>query len=187
MLLPEELRKQVLHELGRDHSRKLGAAYSMLTVVRYITAYGPTPPDATTVLARVKDLASKAHAVRQHGLYVDVRGGVVMSPADVSEYEARKMVNEVKEVLDIGGALVDWSTVMWAKGDQLDEARSALAHAAQAANAGPAAVGEFIRSGRLADIERRVEVAQSDPEFLQPHWLERILRAAASDAPASED
>ena len=116
-----------------------------------------------------------------------------MSPADVSEHEAREMVNEVKEVLDIGGAFVDWSTVMWAKGDKPDEARearSALTRAAQAAKAGTAAVDEFIRSGQLADI-KRLEVVQSHPEFLrgisQPDWLERILRAAASDAPASDD
>ena len=70
------------------------------------------------------------------------------------------MVNEVKEVLHIGGALIDMSTVRWAKGEQPDEAWLALARAAQAAKAGTAAVEEFIRSGRLADIERRVEVVQ---------------------------
>jgi hypothetical protein len=101
------------------------------------------------------------------------------------------MVNEVEEVLEIGGALIDVSTVMWGKGDQPDDARSASAHAAQAAKAGTAAVEEFIKSGRLADIERRIEVVQSDPEFLrrinEPHWLEFILRDAASDAPAADD
>lgn len=190
MLSPEEPGEQVPLDLGRDHRRKLGAAYSMLTIVRYITAYGPPPPDAAAARASVDALAIKAHAARQRGLYADVRGGAVRSPADVSEPEAREMVNEVKEVLHIGGALIDLSTVRWAKGEQPDEAWLALACAAQAAKAGTAAVEEFIRSGRLADIERRVEVVQRDPEFLrrisEPQWLERILRAAASDAPASD-
>lgn len=189
MLSPEEPGEQVSLDLGRDHRRKLGAAYSMLTMVRYITAYGP-PPDAAAARASVDALAIKAHAARQRGLCADARGGAVRSPADVSEHEAREMVNEVKEVLHIGGALIDMSTVRWAKGEQPDEAWLALARAAQAAKAGTAAVEEFIRSGRLADIERRVEVVQRDPELLrrisEPQWLERILRAAASDAPASD-
>ena len=194
MLLPEEQREKVPRDLRYDHRRKLGAAYSMLTIVRYITGYGPPPPDATAARARVDELADKAFDARNRGLFADARGRAVMSPADVSEHEAREMVNEVKEVLDIGGALVDWSTVMWAKGDKPDEAREArlaLTHAAQAAKAGTAAVDEFIRSGELADIKPRVEVVQSHPEFLrgisEPDWLERILRAAASDAPASDD
>lgn len=185
MLSPEEP-----GDLGRDHRRKLGAAYSMLTIVRYMTTYGPPPPDAAAARASVDALASKAHAAKQRGLYADACGSGVRSPTDVSEHEAREMVNEVKEVLDIGGALIDMSTVRWAKGEQPDEARLALARAAQAAKAGTAAVEEFIRSGRLADIEWRVEVVQRDPEFLrrirEPQWLERILRAAASDAPASD-
>lgn len=65
-----------------------------------------------------------------------------------------------------------------------------MVHAAQAAKAGPAAMEEFIRGGPLDDIERRVEVVQTHPEFLrsrEPDWLECILRAAASDAPANDD
>lgn len=122
LLLPDELREQALRALFRDHTRKLGAAYSMLTLVRYITSYGPTPPDPTGARARVDALAEKAFVSRNRGLFADARDRAVTSPADVSEHEAREMVNEVKEVLDIGSALVDLSTVMWAKGDKPDEA-----------------------------------------------------------------
>jgi hypothetical protein len=194
MLLPEEQREKVPRDLSQNHRRKLGAAYSMLTIIRYITPFGPPPPDPTAARARVDALANKAFDARNRGLFADAGDGAVMRPADVSEQEAREMVNEVTEVLDIGGALVDLSTVMWAKGDKPDvawEARSALTRAAQAAKAGTAAVDEFIRSGQLAEIRRRVEVVQSHPEFLrgisEPDWLERMLLAAASDAPASND
>ena len=37
MLLPEEQRERVPGDLRRNHRRKLGAAYSMLTIVRYVT------------------------------------------------------------------------------------------------------------------------------------------------------
>jgi hypothetical protein len=194
MLLPEEQREKVPHDLGRSHIRKIGAAYSMLTIVRYITPYGRPPADATAARARLDELARKAFGARNRGLFADAYDRAVMSPADVSEHEAREMVYEVREVLDIGGALVDLSTMRWTKGDKPDEdreARSALTRAAQAAKAGTAAVDEFLRSGQLTDIKRRVEVVQSHPEFLrgisEPDWLERILRAAASDAPASDD
>lgn len=193
ILSPEELREQVPLDLGRDHVGKLRAAYTMLTIVRYITGYGDVPPDAMAALARVDELASKAHAARQRGLFADVRRGAVRSPADVSEREARAMVSEVREVLDTGGTLIDMSTLMWANGEkgyQPDAARSALAQAAQAVRAGTAAVDEFIRSGRLADIERRAEAVQSDPDFLrrtrESHLFERLLCTAASDASAND-
>jgi AbiV family abortive infection protein len=189
ILSPEELREQVPLDLGRDHIGKLRAAYTMLMIVRYITGYGDVPPDAMAVLARVDKLASKAHAARQRGLFADVRNGAVRSPADVREDEARAMVSEVKEVLDTGGTLIDMSTLMWAageKGYQPDAARSALAQAAQAVRAGRPAVEEFIRTGRLADIERRAEAVQSDPDFLrrthESRLFERLLRTAAPDA-----
>ncbi len=89
MLSPEEPGEQVPLDLWRDHLRKLGAAYSMLTIVRYITASGPPPPDAAAARASVDALASKTHAARQRGFYADARGGAVRSPADVSEHEAQ--------------------------------------------------------------------------------------------------
>jgi hypothetical protein len=161
----------------------------MLTIVRYMTVLGP--PNDTADLARVDALGKDAETAKERGLYADEHDGAVRSPADVSQHEARKMVNEVKEVLEIGGALINESFVWWAKGDQPDEARSALAHAAQAVMAGTAAVEDFIRSPGFADIKRRIEIVQSDPEFLgrisEHGWLERILRAGASDASASDD
>jgi hypothetical protein len=149
------------------------------------------PPNDTADLARVGALGKEAQTAKERGLYADEHDGAVRSPTDVSKHEARKMINEVKEVLEIGGALINESTVMWAKSDQPDETRSALAHAAQAVMAGTAAVEEFIRSPGFADIKRRVEIVQSDPEFLgrisEHGWLERVLRAGALDAPANDD
>jgi AbiV family abortive infection protein len=172
------------------HVRRLRAAYTMLTIVRYMNPFGPPPPDPTAALARVSALAREANRVKMRGLYADPVRGSVMSPADVSEHEAREMVNEVREVLDIGGGLIDFSTVTWAKGDQQDEAWSALADAAQAAKAGTAALEELFKSEQLTVIKRRIETVQS-PEFLKkitdPYWLECILRDAASDAAAGDE
>jgi AbiV family abortive infection protein len=177
-------------DLRTNHPQKLRTAYAMLTIIKYITGHGPLPPNPIEALASLDELAEKAFDARNRGLFADpCDDGSVTSPADVSEDEARAMVSEVKEVLDTGGALIDMSTLMWAageKGYQPDAARSALARAAQALKAGPAPVDEFITSGGLSDIEQRVEAVLDDPEFLRRGSLERILRAAASDAYAGD-
>lgn len=69
----------------------------MLTIVRYMTTFGPPLPDAAAARASVDELACKAHAARQRGLYADERGGAVRSPTDVSEHEAHEMVNQVRK------------------------------------------------------------------------------------------
>jgi AbiV family abortive infection protein len=187
LLSPEDLRERFPFDFGRDHVRKLSAAYSMLTMLRFARAAPDGPPSAESALASLGRLAREAHESKLRGLYTDYRHGTVRSPGEVTEQEARRMVAAVEEVLDTGGWLVDLATAMWARDALPEEARSFLMRAAEAAKSGEAAIEAFMQR-QLSAIEPIPQAFQLDTEVLQqikddPEWIERILRAASGDSP----
>lgn len=187
LLSPEELRERFPFDFGRDHVRKLSAAYSMLTMLRFARGAPDGPPSAESALVSLDSLAREAHEGKLRGLYTDYRDRTVMSPGEVTEQQARRMVAAVEEVLDTGGWLVDLATAMWARDALPEEARSLLARAAEAAKVGEAAIEAFMQS-ELSAIEPLPVALQNDAELLHlikndPAWIERILRAASGDSP----
>jgi AbiV family abortive infection protein len=185
MLSPDELRELTPIDLGRDHVRKLSAAYSMLLLLRFAAGTPDAPSSAADALASLNKLAIQANVGKQRGLYTDYRDARVRTPSEVTEQEAREMVTAVDEVLDSGGALVDMATAIWAKDTLPDEARSFMARAVEAAKTGGAAVEAFIQA-ELGAINPLAEVLMDDPVLLQlikdePGWVASILHLA-SDA-----
>lgn len=102
----------VLHPLGLDpavfwdefktHKRKLHRAESITGLI-----LRPTPESARQFIQQLPQAAADAHLRRLRSLYVDYRDGALLLPGDVTEPEARDLIDDVQRSINGAAMMCD--------------------------------------------------------------------------------
>jgi AbiV family abortive infection protein len=125
MMLPDDVRPEWPFGDGMaKHVDKLMAALAMA----HLFASASGGQDVIASLAEVseglEELAREHDKAKQRGFYTDLLDGVLQEPTRITQNEARRMVDTVRNLLRHGGLLADPEFVAWLASQDPDALRA---------------------------------------------------------------